>query len=67
MHFLNIKKNFFNQLNRNEISYIKMRHFAVLAFADLRMKKYKRFLLNSLKSFISSPINCIKLIFQRFR
>lgn len=59
------KKSFFDNLDRKTIKYIKMRHHAVLAFAYLRMKKYSNFLSQSFKSFIYSPINCIKLLLNQ--
>ena len=56
------KKKYFNKLDEKSIRYIKMRHYAVLAFAEIRRKKYKQFIRNATKSAISSPIDCIKLI-----
>lgn len=38
------------------------RHYAVLAFAYLRMKKYAPCLLNSARAFFLSPRMCVKLI-----
>ena len=56
------KKKYFNELDRKSISYIKMRHYAVLAFAEIRRKKYIRFAKYSIQAVISSPIGCIKLL-----
>lgn len=59
------KKMYFDRLDKKSIRYIKMRHYAVLAFAEIRRKKYKQFISNAAKSAISSPIDCIKLIINR--
>ncbi|MEN8078821.1 glycosyltransferase family 2 protein [Clostridioides difficile] len=56
------KKKYFNELDRKSISYIKMRHYAVLAFTEIRRKKYIRFAKYSIQAVISSPIGCIKLL-----
>ena len=56
------KKKYFNILDKKSIRYIKMRHYAVLGFAELRRKKYIECLKYSVLSFISSPIYSIKLI-----
>lgn len=55
------KKKHFDKMDNKTVRYIKMRHFAVLAFAYLRMKKLHLFLFNSFKSFFSSPFECVKL------
>ena len=49
------KKTFFNQLEASDIRYIKMRHYAVIAYAELRRKNYGKFLSNAMKSFFASP------------
>ena len=59
------KKTFFDKLKFKDIRYIRMRHYAVIAFANIRMKKYFRFLLLGIKSFLCSPIQCINLILKR--
>ena len=56
------KKKYFNILDKKSIRYIKMRHYAVLGFAELRRKKYIECFKYSVLSFISSPIYSIKLI-----
>jgi glycosyltransferase involved in cell wall biosynthesis len=58
------KKRFFSRLRNSDIRYIKMRHYAVLAFAEMRRKKIFAFLKNSFCSFISSPIGCIRLLLE---
>lgn len=49
------KKKFFNQLEANDVRYIKMRHYAVIAYAELRRKDYGQFISNVMKSFFASP------------
>lgn len=49
------KKTFFNQLEAGDIRYIKMRHYAVIAYAELRRKNYVKFISNAMKSFFASP------------
>lgn len=59
------KKNYFSDVDRKTQRYIKMRHYAVLAYTYLRMKKYGCFLLYSAKSFIMSPLSSAKIIINR--
>lgn len=59
------KKTKFCLLDFKTKRYIKMRHYAVLAFAYLRLKKAVPFFANGIKSFFSSPIGCIKLVVGR--
>lgn len=59
------KKKFFDKIDKKSIRYIRMRHYAVLAFAELRRTRYFYFILNAIKSFFSSPIDSIKLIIER--
>lgn len=59
------KKEFFSELSKKDQSYIKMRHYAVLAFAYLRMRKPASFLMNGIKGFFASPIDCLKIIVGR--
>ena len=55
------KKKFFDEIDSKSRRYIQMRHYAVLAFAELRRKKYGSFIKNSILSFIKAPVACIKL------
>lgn len=59
------KKEYFKELNFHDRQYIKMRHYAVLAFAEIRRRRYISFFKYAIQSFVSSPINCIKLLFKR--
>lgn len=59
------KKKYFNKIDKTTIRYIKMRHYAVLAFAEIRRKQYLDFTKYYIKAFISSPVGCIKLLINR--
>lgn len=59
------KKRFFSQLDKKTIRHIKMRHHAVLAFAELKQKNVPSFFIQSIYSFISEPFQCLKLFFRR--
>lgn len=59
------KKANFNYLNKREIKYVKARHYAVIAFAEMRMNKYGLFLKSALKAFVVSPMDCIKILVNR--
>lgn len=61
----NYKKNFFNTLSSGDKRFIIMRHYAVLAFAELRRKKYHRLMFYALRSICASPVNFIGLIINR--
>ncbi len=60
------KKGFFPELDKKTVRYIKMRHSAVIAFAEVRRKKYVSFIKHAIKSFLYSPYSCIKMfLFER--
>lgn len=59
------KQNFFDTLDKKSIRYIKMRHYAVIAFAWLRCGRYKEFFFECCKSFFCSPFDFIKILFFR--
>lgn len=56
------KITFFDQLEAGDIRYIKMRHYAVIAHAELRRKNYVKFISNALKSFLASPCNFFTIL-----
>lgn len=56
------KKGFFDKVDAETRRYIQMRHYAVLAFAELRRKKFGLFAVNAFKSFFSAPVACVKLL-----
>ncbi|MGV3073731.1 glycosyltransferase family 2 protein [Clostridium baratii] len=56
------KRKHFNKLSTKEIRYIKMRHYAVLGFTELRRNNYMSFLEYAIKSFCIDPINSLLLL-----
>jgi glycosyltransferase involved in cell wall biosynthesis len=59
------KKKYFDKLSFLDQQYIVMRHYAVLAFAEIRRKNYGNFMKYAIKSFFSSPINCARLLIEK--
>ena len=59
------KKKYFCSLNRKTVKYIKTRHYAVLAYAYLRMGQIWKFLLNSMFGFFISPVLFFSVLFSR--
>ncbi|MGL5257925.1 MAG: hypothetical protein ACRC76_12925, partial [Proteocatella sp.] len=57
------KKNYFDKVDVQTRRYIRMRHYAVVAFAEIRRKKLLPFIVNAFKSFVCSPIACFKMLF----
>ena len=47
---------FFVQLRPCDVRYITMRHYAVLAYTEIRRKRYGRGLTNAMCSFMASPV-----------
>lgn len=56
------KKLFFPKIDGKYRRYIKMRHYAVIAFAEIRMKKYFLFIGHALHSFLCAPMACARLL-----
>lgn len=56
------KQRYFNELDEKEKKYIKARHYAVIAFAEMRRKNVRSFARNVLAALIVSPIACIKIL-----
>lgn len=56
------KKQYFGSISAKDRRYIRMRHYAVLAFAYLRTGKYLRCLLNCIMAGFISPVGCVKMI-----
>ncbi len=56
------KKNFFSQLSQGDVRYIKMRHYAVIAYAELRRKNYAKFVSSALKSFFAPPFRFFTIL-----
>ena len=59
------KKKFFNQMSRKNRRYIKMRHWAVLAFAEKRRGRKFKFIGYGIKAFLIAPIASVKMIMKR--
>ncbi|MBR7133385.1 MAG: glycosyltransferase family 2 protein [Clostridia bacterium] len=59
------KKRYFSKIDRKTVKYIKMRHYAVLAFANIKMKKPIQIFKNGILSFSAQPIECCKLLITR--
>lgn len=56
------KKAYFGQLGSSDVRYIKMRHHAVIAYAELRRKAYGKFILNAIKSLVASPLSFFAML-----
>ncbi len=56
------KKTFFDKIDSRTKRYISSRHYAVIAFAEMRRKHIISFLVNAIKSFFCSPVACIKML-----
>lgn len=59
------KKKYFDVLTKKEQRYIKMRHYAVLAFAEFRRKRYFYMIKNLCLSLLFSPTKLINLFINR--
>lgn len=55
------KKTFFGQIDFRTKRYIRMRHYAVIAFAEIRRKRIFSFGINAVKSFFCAPIACLRM------
>lgn len=56
------KKQYFDRLSQRQVKYIKTRHYAVLAFAEIRRKHYSAFMMNAIKAFAISPVCCLEVL-----
>ena len=59
------KKKHFHRLSRSDIRHINARHYAVIAFAKLRVKDYPAFAANAAKAVLISPAGCVKILKKR--
>ena len=64
-HLYTYKKQFFYQIDGTAQRYIRMRHHAVLAFAELRRRNYGAFLTEGIHSFFCAPFACMSLLHER--
>jgi glycosyltransferase involved in cell wall biosynthesis len=60
----NDKKRYFSILTIKEKCYVWMRHYAVIAFAELRRKRYAAFCAYAFLSFLWNPLGFITMIFK---
>ncbi len=58
------KKQYFDRLEPQSRRYIKMRHHAVLAFAQLRRRNYASAMVEGINSFLASPLALLELILK---
>lgn len=58
------KQAHFDEFDAESVAYIKMRHWAVLAFAELRRRRIGQALLCAGRSFIASPSQCVTLVLR---
>ena len=65
MRLYEFKKGYFDRIDRKSRRYIRMRHYAVLAFAELRRRSYLAFFKNAICAALSSPVGCVKLLAAR--
>ncbi len=61
------KKTFFEKLSSKDIRYIKMRHYAVIAFAEFRRRRFFTTVLYIFKSFITAPIAFMGMLTGRVK
>lgn len=55
------KSEFFEYLDKKDVRFINMRHYAVLAVANMTAKNYGKAINSLLKSFVSTPVGFVKL------
>ncbi len=56
------KQTFFDHIDASTRRYIKMRHFAVIAYAEIRRKRIFPFAINAVRSFFYAPIAFFKML-----
>lgn len=61
------KKQYFNILSKEEINYVKFRHYAVMAVAYKRNKKVLPMIGSGFSAFFSSPSDCLKELTGYFK
>ena len=61
------KKKFFPRVDRKTRRYVRMRHYAVMAFAQLKQKKLLSVVLNGVHSIMASPVGFIRMLLDRSR
>jgi len=61
------KKTLFHKIDRKSRRYICTRHYAVLAYAQWRRRRFFAFAYNATRAILVSPIGCFKIIKERRR
>ena len=59
------KRKYFDKISRKSVKYIKARHFAVVAYAYLRMRSWGSFFKYLCLGFLSSPYLFCKILIER--
>lgn len=59
------KKQYFKEITRKDRRYIKMRHYAVLTFAYIRLRSYIKGVIYAGLCMLTEPYQCIKLACNR--
>jgi hypothetical protein len=59
------KKSYFDKLSNEEKRYVRMRHYAVIAYTSLRDRRYMSMIGNLCISFASSPASFLNLYINR--
>lgn len=59
---LEFKKQYFPMLPKKDQRYIMMRHHAVVAFAEIRRRKYGRFFAEAVRAFGWSPFGLMRMV-----
>lgn len=58
------KKKYFDYLSKKDRKYVEMRHYAVIAFAEMRRKNNFAFMVNAIKAFITAPVSCVEMLLE---
>lgn len=61
----NYKKQYFNKISKKSAKYIKARHYAVIAYAYLRMHSWGKFIKSLFLGFVSSPYIFCRILIER--
>ena len=61
------KQKYFSEFDRRTIRYIRMRHHAVLTFAEFRMRRFGRAVAHAFCSVLCDPLACVRLLINRKR
>ena len=61
------KKQYLSNFSRRTVRYIRMRHYAVLTFAELRMRRFGKAMVYAFHSILSAPFACLRMVIRRKR